>query len=661
MSDTEKEPKPSRPEKAGNEGKGEPRSAEGETRVGVYVCHCGGNISDVVDVQRVAEEAAKLPGVVVSQTDVFMCSDPGQNRIIEDVKKYNLNRVVVASCSPRLHELTFRKTLERAGLNPFLYEQANIREQVSWVHPNKEEATRKAFALVSAAVAKARKLEPLEHVKVEARPRAVVIGGGVAGLKAARDLSKRGILVTLVEKTAFLGGRTALLDKVFPSEENAADIIRELADPVLDDPNITLHTCAEVTGAEGYVGNFTLSVRQSPEGVTSGPDEATGRPLGKPPVRRYQPFEGYRLSPAEGEPKREGERTFTIQAGAIVIATGFQHYTPAKKEYGYQRYPEVVTLPDFIRMLAEAEPSRGPFRLDGREVRSVAFIHCVGSRQVPGVNPPQPDGKVNEYCSRVCCTATLQTANELREKFPDVAIYDFYQDIRTYGRGHEDYYEKASKNGVIFFRYDPKEPPKVSKAKKGDGGALLVSVKDGLTWGEEVEVAADLVVLSVGMMPSDIKDLVDYLKIPVGADRFLLEVHPKLRPVELAVNGVVLAGACQAPKDITEACASASAAAVKVAGLLTRGYVELEPFVARVDPDRCEGHGLCAQECAYEGAITFHEGEKDGRKIKQARVNPAVCVGCGACVAVCPTRAIDINGWTLDQFEAMVDAIVAAE
>jgi heterodisulfide reductase subunit A len=286
----------------------------------------------------------------------------------------------------------------------------------------------------------------------------------------------------------------------------------------------------------------------------------------------------------------------------------------------------------------------------------VAFIHCVGSRQAEGVNKPQADGRINEYCSRVCCTATLQAICDLQKKRPDVATYDFYQDIRAYGRGHEEYYERASKGGTVFVRWNDEEPPTVAKATSDDGSAALVRARDGLTWGEEVEAAVDLVVLAVGMQPADVSTLVESLKLPVGADRFLQEVHPKLRPVELSVNGVLVAGTSQGPKDITETVASASAASAKAIGLLSVGHVELDPFVAHVDATLCEGTGACVAECPYDGALELRDYAGGG---KRAVVNPALCSGCGACVAVCPTRAIDLAGWTLDQYDAMVDAIVA--
>jgi heterodisulfide reductase subunit A len=647
-------------------------------RIGVYVCHCGGNISDVVDVEKVTAAVANLPGVVVARNYVFMCSDPGQNLIGDDIKSQHLDRVIVAACSPKLHDTTFRGVLQRAGVNPYLYENVNIREQVSWATDNHEQATAKAIALVSAAVAKSTRLEPLDPIRVDTTPRAAVIGGGVAGLRAARDLAKAGLQVALVERKSVLGGNVAILDHLFPNEESAGEVITRLADEVLADERITVYTNATVQQAEGYIGNFTLSVLQDENAAVI---DAAARSEG-PATGHFVPFEGYRLDGHDGNgagelagqaidapasaaatpdeaKKNDGSedsgQVLTIEAGAVVVATGYEHYVPRKGEYGYERLPQVITLPDFIKWLASVDAGAGLPDFDGRAIGSVAFIHCVGSRQAEGVNKPQADGKINEYCSRVCCTATLQAICDLHDKRPDVSTFDFYQDIRAYGRGHEEYYEKASKGGAIFVRWNVQEPPTVSKAPAGEASPVLVRCKDGLTWGEEVETAVDLVVLAVGMQPADVSSLIESLKLPVGTDRFLLEVHPKLRPVELAVGGVFVAGTSQGPKDVTETTAAASAAAAKAMTLLSSGHVELDPFVAHVNAERCEAHGLCVTECPYPGAIAMQD-YPDGRS--RAVVNPALCTGCGACVAVCPTRAIDLAGWTVDEYDAMVDALL---
>jgi heterodisulfide reductase subunit A2 len=616
-------------------------------KVGVYVCYCGGNISDHVDVEAVAERLKSMDGVAVARTDMFMCSDPGQEKIAEDIKSGKVDRVVVASCAPSLHETTFRGAIGRAGLSPYLYEHANIREQVSWVHHGPD-ATEKAAGLVRAAVGKARHLKPLEPIRVDAKGHATVIGGGMAGMRAALDLAGRGLSVMLIEKTPFLGGQAANLDRLAPTGEPAGEVIRELAAAVTAHPKIQRRTCTEVTGVTGYVGNFMVTARRRPS-EDGGLKAADSRWLG-----RYRPFVG-----VQPDPLPQKEETFQQETGAIVFATGFTPYIPRTGEYGFGDFPEVIALADLIRAMATSYQEGSQLRVNGRTIRRMGMVHCVGSRQIPGIDPEDEDGHLNEYCSRVCCTSLLNAANAMRERFPETRVFDFYRDIRTYGRGHEAVYDRASDNGVTFFRFEPDSPPRVSRSEAA-GFPLNVTVTDVLTFGEEVSVDLDLLVLAVGMTPTDITDLVELLKLSRGPDKFLLEVHPKLRPVELANAGVFLAGTCQTPMDIGESCAAAQGAAAKVAALLGKGYVELDPFVAEVDPARCKGHGRCAAECP-EGAISVGSADGSDDAAQQATINPALCTGCGMCVPVCPENAVEINGWTLQQYEAMVDAILEPE
>lgn len=624
-------------------------------RVGVYICYCGGNISDHVDVEAVCEKAKSLPGVAVSRTNMFMCSDPGQEMIVADLKSGAVDRVVVASCAPSLHESTFRNAISRAGGNPYIYEHANIREQVSWVHHG-EAATAKATRLVAAATAKAGLLTPLEPIRVAARKHATVIGGGIAGLRAAKDIADKGISVVLIEKSPFLGGRVSQLDRIAPTGEKAEELISQLAGQVLNHPLITLYTVASVENIEGYVGNFNLRIKPS-SALSDGDNERRERfeAQGKI-IAGFIPFVGF--YPGDAAIVREA---LDLETGAIVMATGFKPYTPQAAEYGYKEFDEVMTLPDFIRHSAEINARDNTLSINGRKIRSMAMIHCVGSRQIPGIHPENKEGVLNEYCSRTCCSATLHAANRIRERCPGTRVFEFYRDIRTYGRGQEELYDQASKNGVVFLRFEADDAPEVVKSGHSTNFPLLVRVKDTLTFGEEVEVPVDLVVLATGMEPNTVSDIVDILKLPVGEDRFLLEVHPKLRPVEMAVTGVLLAGTCQAPMDIGESCCGAAAAAVKTSVLLDRGYVELDPFVAAVDVSKCRGTGACVDACLSEGALTLVEMEADGETVLKARVSPAFCLGCGACVAVCPEKAIDLNGWTLRQYEAMVDMIVSDE
>ncbi len=624
-------------------------------KVGVYICYCGGNISDHVEVEMVRERAEKIPGVAVARTDMFMCSDPGQELIMEDLKNGIINRVVVASCSPSLHETTFRSAISRAGANPYIYEHANIREQVSWVHHG-ESATEKATRLVDAASAKAGLLKPLEPIRVEAKQHATVIGGGIAGLRAAKDLADKGIEVALIEKSPFLGGRTAQLDRITPTGDKAADLILELSNQVMSNAAITIHTSAMVDNFQGYVGNFKLCIKTHPPPSGEYEErlkrfEESGKTAGG-----YVPFVG--VYPGNIP---EVSEEITVETGVIVMATGFKPYTPHKGEYGYGESKEVITLPELIKILAENKANGSVLEVNGRKIRSMAMIHCVGSRMIPGIHQEDESGHLNEYCSRTCCAATLDAANLIRESCPATRVFEFYRDIRTYGRGQEELYEQASKNKVVFVRFEAEDSPEVFKNGHSGDFPLLVKAKDTLTFGEEVEVPVDLVVLATGMEPNSVSDLVEMMKLPVGVDCFLLEVHPKLRPVELSVRGILLAGTCQAPMDIGEACSGASASAVKAAALLGRGYVELDPFVAEVDLARCEGTGTCVEACLNEGALNMVEMEVDGQMVQRAQVTSALCLGCGACVAVCPENAINVNGWTLTQYEAMVDRIVSDE
>jgi heterodisulfide reductase subunit A len=589
---------------------------ENDKKVGVYICYCGGNISDHVDVEKVRNRAEKMPGVAVAKTNMFMCSDPGQEMIIEDLKAGKINRVVVASCAPSLHEATFRGAIERAGANPFIYEHANIREQVSWVHHG-DPATDKATVLISAAAAKAGKLKPLEPIRVEAKKHAVVIGGGIAGIKTALDIARNGIQVAVIEKTDILGGHLNNLGRLAPFGEKASDVLKELLGQVKAESAITVHTGSEVTDVQGYVGNFILDVN--------------------------------------GE-----EGSFQIETGSIVMATGSVPYRPFEGEFGFGTHPEVITLQTLIENLKQDTPRGHRFEFKGRPVRNIAMIHCVGSRQIPGIHQPKENGQLNEYCSRTCCSAMLNAANQIRENFPGTQIYEMYRDIRTYGRGQEELYTRASANKVVFMRYEADALPEVEKAA-ASSFPLTVKIKDSLTFNEEMEVPADLVVLATGVEPGDVTNLAAIMKLPVGTDRFLLEVHPKLRPVEFPVSGVFLAGTCQAPMDSGEACNAAGAAAAKTCALLGKGVIELDPFVAEVDPDKCQGLGACVEACIKEGALSLVEVQENGKTVKRAQVTAAMCLGCGACAAVCPEKAIDLNGWALEQYEKMVDAIVSDE
>ncbi len=595
--------------------------SENNKKVGVYICYCGGNISDHVDVEEVRNRAEKMPGVAVARTNMFMCSDPGQEMIIEDLKSGKIDRVVVASCAPSLHEATFRGAIERAGSNPFIYNHANIREQVSWVHHG-ETATDKATLLIAAACAKSKLLKPLEPIRVEAKKHTTVIGGGIAGIKTALDIAQKGIEVALIEKSPILGGRLNTLGRLAPFGEKASDILKELLDQVVNHKSITLHKDSKIENIEGYVGNFRLNVTK------------------------------------KSSNQNEKKTKFTIDTGAIVMATGSVSYTPFNGEFGFGQHEQVITLQDLITLLKENKSSGSSLEFNGKRIKNMVMIHCVGSRQIPGIHKPKENGQLNEYCSRTCCAALLNAANQIREKFPETGIYEMYRDIRTYGRGQEELYEQASKNKVVFMRYEADAPPVVSESSHSEY-PLKVKITDSLTFNEEMDVPADLVVLATGIEPDNVSDIASMMKLPIGTDQFLLEVHPKLRPVEFPITGIFLAGTCQAPMDTGETCNAAGAAAVKASALLSKGYIELEPFVAEVNIDKCQGHGACVEACIKEGALSLVEMNIDGKSVKKAQVIAAMCLGCGACAAVCPEKAIDINGWALKQYEDMVDAIVS--
>jgi heterodisulfide reductase subunit A len=663
---------------AQNGGQGE----MGGARIGVFVCHCGGNISDVVDVARVADEIGRIPGVALSITHQFLCSDPGQALIEQKIKDCSLNRIIVAACSPTLHQLTFRRTLTRAGLNQYLFEHVNIREQVSWVVEDQQAATRKAIRLIRAAVARSKQLIPLEKRRIPIHPTALVIGGGVAGLIAARDLAERGIRVTLVEKRPFLGGRIAQLHTVFPTGEQGRELLTPLMMDVVRNPRIKVLTCATILDSQGVVGDFKTRLRIDPRGVDerltypgnaiAACPEETVNEFDYALSRRkaiYMAYHGcYPPMPAidwqvctkcgkclaavggKGINLSAEPREMEIHSGVVVLATGYDPYEPLYGEYGFGIFPGVVTLQQLIRLLDPEGPTGGQLKINGSEPRRIAFIHCAGARQIDGIHQPGPDGKVKDYCARTCCTGVLHAALTIKDHYPEAVIVSFYQDIRTYGRGHENYYERAGEAGVLFIRYNPYQPLRVERDPRGHS-PLVIRAHDLLTGGLEVEFPVDLLVLATGVIPHDISELISMYRCAVGYDSFLLEVHPKLRPVELAVSGVFLAGSCQGPMDITECSAAASAAASKAAALITQGNVEMDPFIAKVDEEICTGCQTCLTVCPYE-AIT-----RDGLRLV-ATVNEALCTGCGTCAATCPSGAIQQFGFGDHQVREEIDSLL---
>ncbi len=644
-------------------------------RIGVYVCHCGGNISDYVDVKEVVNAVKDYPGVVLAKDFIFMCSDAGQKMIEEDIKKHNLDGVVVAACSPKLHEMTFRNVVTRAGLNPFLFYHVNIREQSSWAHRDRKYSTKKAISHVLAGIEYVKLASALEKIRMKAEKSVLIIGGGIAGIRAALDLSGMGINVVLVEKEPFLGGRTARIWRTHPNGKKGVDVVRGLINELKERDNVVILTNSEVTHVEGFVGNFKVKVHVNPRYVIKNhprmkeaidvcpvtvPDEFNYGLTTRKAI--YYPYEGAYPELPVIDPKactRCGEcvkivgdaidlsqkpMDLEFKVGAIVVTTGFKPYEPKPGEFGYKEYGNVITLPVFDRLL---DLSEGGNKLiyNGKEINSIAFIYCVGSRQIPNGS----NGKVNEYCSRYCCNATIYRASQLKRKYPHIKQYHFYRDIRTYGL-NELLYLKAGEEGAVFIKYPDEEPPKVY----GEDGKLIVESKDVVLGGDTVRTKVDLVVLVVGMEPYDTKKISDILSISTGKGGFLQEAHPKLRPVETLKSGIYIAGTAQAPRTISETLISASAASAKAASMLIKGEIELEPRVARVDPEKCNLSKRCVEVCPT-GAISFKEYEGLGTK---AWVNEAMCIGCGACTAVCPTEAIQLNTLKTTQIKRMIEAAI---
>jgi heterodisulfide reductase subunit A len=591
--------------------------APGKRRIGVYVCHCGGNISDYVDVEKVVASVQSDPDVVVARTAMFTCSDASQQEIINDIKEQHLDGIVVASCSPKLHTFTFRDVAKRAGLSPYQYTQVNIREQCSWAHTDDHEgATLKASQLVKAGIGRTCLTVPLEPIVVETVPKAVVIGGGIAGLRAALGLAEIGLSVFLVEKEDHLGGWIAGFGEMYPHGKNGRELIAKLVEKTREHPGVTTFTKAEVTGKAGSFGNYEVSIR-----VNGGAQEES-------PVK------------AQEKPPANVAETITVQAGSIIVATGFDAYAVSEGEFGYG-LEGVVTLPDFKRLIDETE---GPLLYHDKPVEVVAYIYCVGSRQRDDVENP------NEYCSRYCCTAAAHASIEAAAKPGRMHQYHLHRDVRTYGT-YELLYNECQNQGSIFLKVPDDEQPTVRRDP--ESGKLLVTTRDLLSEGEEVEIPADLVVLVTGMVPRANQELIKTLKLPVGRSGFFNEIHPKLRPVETVVDGVYICGACQAPRNSAEAVASGLAAVTQAASILKRGFAELDPLVAFVDTDECTWCGLCLDACPYDAP---RQVDENGKAV--AFIDKTACKGCGGCVPVCPKDAIDLQGYTDAQIRAMIDGLL---
>ncbi|MEM2119225.1 MAG: CoB--CoM heterodisulfide reductase iron-sulfur subunit A family protein [Candidatus Bathyarchaeia archaeon] len=648
-------------------------------KIGVYVCHCGLNIASVVDVAAVAEYAKSLRGVVIAKDYTYMCSEPGQRLIQEDIKKHKLDRVVVATCSPRMHEETFRKAVAEAGLNPFLLEIVNLREHVSWPHSHEsEKATEKAKALVRMGVARARLLEPLEKRRVHVERQVLVVGGGIAGIQASLDLANAGFKVYLVEKAPSIGGRMAQLDKTFPTLDCSACILTPKMVDVAKHPNIVLLTNSEVTNVKGFVGNYEVSVLKKPRYVEESkcvgcelcvqvcpvkvPDRfnenlsqtraiSVYSPHAVPKIATINPSYCLRLKTkrkdvcgkcaqtceAEAINFEQQPESLQLKVGSIVIAVGSEVFDASRAyELGYGHFKNVISNIEFERFSDASGPSGGKIvaPATGKPPKSIVFIQCVGSR----------DKRFYEYCCRVGCMISLKQAILAREKLgKDVDIYVCYNDLRAFGKGYEEFYRRAREMGVNFVAGIP------SDVRCTPEGALFFDVFERGT-NKSLELHADLVVLANGLVPnSDLKRINELFHVSCSADGFLLEAHPKLRPLESSTAGIFLAGACQGPKDIPDTVAQASGAAAKVVDLLSSGEIELEPLKAVVDVELCSGCGVCESLCPFVAI----EMKKEGEKLR-AEVVEAMCQGCGLCGASCPTGAIKVQQYSSKQVLAQV-------
>jgi len=564
-------------------------------KIGVYICHCGGNISDYVDVEQLRDIVEKEEGVEVSKNVMFACADSNQKQIVTDIKEHQLDGIVVASCSPKLHLHTFRGVAERAGLNPYHYVQVNVREQCSWAHSDHpDQASYKAAGLIRAGIRRVASSEALKNIVIRTHKSVVVVGAGVSGMRASIDLARMGNQVVLVEKESLVGGQLSGRGPVFPTGQKGQQLVDTLLEQIRKTPGITLFTNASLEKVTGSIGNFKAEVKVS----------------GKMEV------------------------LMSFLAGAILVSTGYDFYQPKEGEFGYLPGSRVITLHDFDRLV---ESSSGDLSYEGRLVRTIAYIYCVGMRQSQGDN---------KYCSRSCCTAAIHSSLQVHEKFRGIKAFHLYRDIRTYGK-NEILYERSSKSGDTYLVYQEKEPPVVEHGKN----MVNIRVKDLLTKKKELELETDLVVLVTGMVPrSDSATVAQKLKIPIGSDKFFNEIHPKLRPVETVINGVFLGGSCQGPKNITESVQSSLAAAAKINAIIRKDTLELEPIVARINAEACTWCGKCQEVCEYDAIFKI---ETNGKVV--ASVNENVCKGCGICAPVCPADAIDIAHYTNDEIEGMID------
>ncbi len=646
-------------------------------KIGVFVCHCGVNIAGVVDVERVAKELESYEGVEFSTNYVYMCSEPGQKMILDEIKEKELDSIIIAACSPTLHEKTFQNVAELAGLNPYQIEIANIREQNSWVHADKEKATKKAIKIVKSMVAKVLQNENLEPIQVGVSRRALVIGGGISGIQAALDIADHGYEVLLVEKNPSIGGHMIQLSETFPTLDCSQCIMTPKMVEASRHPKIKILTYHEVESISGFVGNFKARIRKKPRYVDADactlcgdceevcpqvvPDEfnmglsfrrAIYLPfpqavpgtytldiencLGLLPIRCGKCKDVCDVNAINYD---EEEEIFEEEVGAVVVATGYDLYTMDHLgEYGGEKYEDVVNGLEFERILSASGPTGGVVRRpsDGKIPKNVVFIQCCGSRDTEHHNP---------YCSKICCMYTAKHAMLYKHRVPDGNATVFYIDVRTGGKAFEEFYQRTiEEDSVLYMR------GKVSKVYK-EGDKLIVLGVDTLT-GQKVEMEADMVVLAMSMVKTEgIEELLKKLKIATDANGWLAEAHPKLRPVESLNAGFFLAGCAHGPKDIPETVSQASAAAAKVGDLFAQDVLYHAPTIVPVIEELCSGCGICVTMCPY--------GARELDPIRKVvKVNEVLCEGCGACAAACPSGAAQQRNQTDNQIFSMVKAIL---
>lgn len=655
-------------------------------RVGVIICHCGSNISSIVDVERVALAAAEMPGVAYAVTNKYTCSISGQDMMKDAIKEHDLDRLVIASCTPRMHEATFRKMLSQTDINPYMLEVANIREQCSWVHTDKEKATEKAIDLVRMSVSKVLKNQPLTTSMIPVHKKCLIVGGGIAGIQAALDVADAGYPVTLVERESSVGGKMVMLDKTFPTLDCSACISTPKMAEAGAHPNITLMTSCEVSAVTGYIGNFEVTIKQNPKYVNH--DICTGCGLceekcptkvedefnqglaqrkaihklfaqavpAKPTIdaascRKFKDGKCgvcEKLCPLGCINFEDTESYVTDTYGAIILATGYELIDWGKyyPEYGGGKYPNVISGLQFERLVNASGPTEGKIKRpsDGEEPKSVVIVKCVGSRD---------SAKAKGYCSRACCMYAAKHAHQILEKIEGANVYIFYIDVRTPGKNYEEFYDRTREDGAVYVR------GRISKIYEEDG-KLICKGEDTLI-GRQVIVEADMVLLETAMEPAlGSKDVAGLAGVNTDSDGWLTEAHPKLRPVETQTAGVYLCGTAQGPKDIPDTVAQASAAAAKAMVLLSKSELESNPMISAVDTDKCSGCGFCESVCAYK-AITMVDvpGMWEGKRVTRrvAQVNSGLCQGCGACAAACRTGCIDLLGFTDRQILEEVDAL----